>query len=267
MSRLSIAFCVALALLVGAMWWSHANTERLIAAEGERLAERSAAVRESARHVERMLMWTRGAALGVLLLVFLGLRGEIRRRQAAETAMGAAEERLRLAVEGADLGILHWDLRTGAITWSERGLEFFGLEETGPLQREKFLPLIHPDDVPRVDGARARVLAGNPEYDVEFRICRPDGSIRWLAVSGRAVADAEGRPAVIQGVGRDVTARRQAEDDVRALAAQVATSNAELLAANRELERSRTRCRTTCGPPCEASTVSASRWRRTRGRG
>ena len=36
MSRLSIAFCVALAILVGAMWWSHANTERLVAAEARR---------------------------------------------------------------------------------------------------------------------------------------------------------------------------------------------------------------------------------------
>lgn len=73
---------------------------------------------------------------------------------------------------------------------------------------------VHPDDIDRVDAAaEVHLLAG--DYDEEFRIVWPDGTIRWVRDKIYVVRDEEGRPIRLAGVVEDVTERRDLEEQLR----------------------------------------------------
>ena len=89
---------------------------------------------------------------------------------------------------------------------------------------------IHPEDLAAVVDAYDRWLADpqNQRYDVEFRIVRPDGSVRWIHDTGTAVLDAQGRPVRLSGISEDITERRLAlealQDERARLGAIAATA-------------------------------------------
>jgi len=59
------------------------------------------------------------------------------------------------------------------------------------------------------------MLEHGGEYEIEYRITRPDGSIRWIASHGNVQLDEHGKPALARGVSRDVTKRKIAEEELR----------------------------------------------------
>ena len=81
---------------------------------------------------------------------------------------------------------------------------------------------IHRDDRTRIGSALRRVLADRSTYDEEYRILRPDGSVRWIAGKGRCEYDAAGVPVRMMGVALDITDRKRAEEEVRRHQAQLA---------------------------------------------
>jgi two-component system cell cycle sensor histidine kinase/response regulator CckA len=77
-----------------------------------------------------------------------------------------------------------------------------------------WLDAIHPEDRERVlEAAMTRQAAGT--YDEEYRIVRPDGSIRWIRDQAFPVRDADGRVVRVAGVAEDITERRQLEAQLR----------------------------------------------------
>jgi EAL domain-containing protein (putative c-di-GMP-specific phosphodiesterase class I)/nitrogen-specific signal transduction histidine kinase/ActR/RegA family two-component response regulator len=120
-------------------------------------------------------------------------------RKRAERALQDSEERLRLAVEAADVATWDWDL----------------LDETnaGPL-----LAKVHPDDLPLVQAAVAEAIASTGELGLEHRVSRADGSYRWIARKGRVFRDPAGRAVRMLGTDVDVTDRKASEQQREALA-------------------------------------------------
>lgn len=122
------------------------------------------------------------------------------------------QQRLRMAVEGAELGAWDWNLRSGEIEWSARCRELFGITGDGPLRYEDFRGALHPDDRDRVDAAVRATLEEGDAFDVEYRAVWPDGSVRWIAAKGRAFpADDGGEPAFMRGIALDITERKRGE--------------------------------------------------------
>ena len=70
-----------------------------------------------------------------------------------------------------------------------------------------WMQVIHPDDYAQVRGAWARSISG-ALFDVEYRILRPDGQVRWVHDRGTRVCDAQGKVLRIDGLVRDITQRR-----------------------------------------------------------
>ncbi len=127
-------------------------------------------------------------------------------------ALRASEERLRLAVSGADLGIWEWDLASDRLIANDRFKAIFGWTgEASDLTRSRFVDAIETEDRPRIQDAIQRSLAGRAEYDIEYRIVHPDGSLRWIASRGRGQYDATGKPVRMLGVALDITERKQIE--------------------------------------------------------
>ncbi|MGX5776271.1 PAS domain S-box protein [Methylorubrum zatmanii] len=146
---------------------------------------------------------------------------DIEARRAAELALAESEERLRLAVESAEIGLWDRDLVADSLFWPPRLKAMFGFPADLPVTMEDFYAGLHPDDRDKV--AQAFANAADPAkravYEVEFRtIGREDGRLRWVAAKGRGVfaaAEPAAGPARclrVIGTAIDITARKTTEE-------------------------------------------------------
>jgi C4-dicarboxylate-specific signal transduction histidine kinase len=91
----------------------------------------------------------------------------------------------------------------------------FQFEPTAHLNHATMQERVHPEDrVPR-DAAVKRALETHGEYEIEYRLLLPDGSIRWIGGRGRCLSNADGRLTRLLGVSMDVTNRKLAEAQAR----------------------------------------------------
>jgi len=103
---------------------------------------------------------------------------DIAERQAAQADLQEAEDRLRLALEGAGTGIYDYDLVTGMLTWDARTRALFGLSDDDPVSYEgAFLPGVHPDDRERADRAVQAAIGSRDGFDIEYRVVGRRGGV------------------------------------------------------------------------------------------
>ncbi|MEW5870295.1 MAG: PAS domain S-box protein [Chloroflexota bacterium] len=149
--------------------------------------------------------------------------GSIVRLQ-AEAALRQSQAGLSLAQEIAKLGSYDWDSRSGQVRWSQQMREIMGYLDGEP-SFETMHSLVHPDDREKL--ARTISLAreqGEP-FDIEFRIVRPDGAVRYLHDQVRVVLDDHGKPVHFYGAALDITDRKRAEESMKKRVAQLALLN------------------------------------------
>ena len=145
-----------------------------------------------------------------------------------------AEGRLRLALEGARMGVWFWDVVDDTIDCSHVALACFGLPPGTQLRFSDVLAQVHPDDRAQVDAAFRSAITSLEPLDIEFRIHLQDGTERWLTVMARASLDAAGLHGGMQGLVGDISHRKAQE-------LLLARSLADNLAHTRELELLSTR--------------------------
>ena len=136
-------------------------------------------------------------------------------------ALQVSDERLRLAIDAADIGTWHWDLATDELIWSDRCKVLFGLTPDTPMSYERFLTLLHPDDRPATERAVKRALEERQDYTIEYRVAWPDGSQHWILAQGRTLLDVGGRPIRFEGIVQSVDARKRAEAERENLTRQL----------------------------------------------
>ena len=140
-------------------------------------------------------------------------------REAAEHALAEREERLRAALDASRTGTFRWDIRTDALDWDANLDRLFGLEPGRTARSlDQFIATVHPDDRERVIAACVRCATAGADFDEEFRVVWPDGSIHWLHDKGQTYRDADGRPRYMTGACVDVTDARRRQDELRSLA-------------------------------------------------
>jgi PAS domain S-box-containing protein len=133
----------------------------------------------------------------------------------SEEAIRAREERLRLAAEAGEFGLYDYDLVGGGQYWSPELLQILGAPEATSPEAAA----IHPDDrdetLAKFSAAQSPVSDGS--FDHEYRMVRPDGTIRWVATHGQTYFSepepSRGRIALRSiGVVQDVTEQRRADE-------------------------------------------------------
>ena len=162
-------------------------------------------------------------------------RGEERSRDLATTRSDLAHnvESLWLATELADVGVWHWDIRSGAVTWTDRCRAHFALPPGQMPSFDSMFGALHPDDRERVRLAVESSINARQEFRAAYRVMLPGDKVLRIAAFGRARYAADGEPLSMAGVTLDVTRLTQIESDLRSIAVLPAAQTEELEKARR----------------------------------
>jgi PAS domain S-box-containing protein len=135
-----------------------------------------------------------------------------------EDALGRSEERTRLAESIGSIGTYEFDVATGLLFCSKRLKEIVGVCADGPLDAAKeLLPRLHSEDRAAFVAAVERALASPDcaEHEIDFRIVRDDGEVRWLRNAGQVIfAESGGERRPLRAIGSviDLTATKPAAE-------------------------------------------------------
>ncbi|MEA5517052.1 PAS domain-containing protein [Nodularia sp. UHCC 0506] len=135
-----------------------------------------------------------------------------RDRQLAEAALAKSEEKLRLALEFTYIGTWDWNILTNEVIWNDNNYRLLGFEpQTKVATYQLWHSVIHPEDVERFEQAISNALAEHINYNAEYRVIHPDGTIHWLCDRGRGIYDAAGHPIRMLGIIMDISDRKRTE--------------------------------------------------------
>jgi PAS domain S-box-containing protein len=123
------------------------------------------------------------------------------------------EERLRMAMDVAQIAAWEWDVATARMTWSTDPEVLFGFPCGSFGDDLRIFRALHPDDRPRVVAAFEAAVSSGGTHECEYRAVRPDGVVVWITERGRALRDEDGRVEKLVGVSRDVSGQRRAEQE------------------------------------------------------
>ena len=155
---------------------------------------------------------------GALIAALLLNRRRLRR---AHNELKASEERMSLAAVAGNLRFWVWEIPRDEV-WASSSS--WGLADWDPAKPFKFhqgLQTVHADDRDSIRRAIQCAFRDDGEYQAECRVMQPDSTTRWIAAWGRVEFDSKRQPIRMRGVSIDVTERRRAEEEARALSGRL----------------------------------------------
>ena len=168
-------------------------------------------VRENAKAVRR---------LDNRLVVLIACE-DISERKEAENALRQSERYLAEAQRLSHTGSFGWRIATGEIIWSEETFRIFGYDKASAVTIDMVVQRIHPDDRSLARQTIDRASRDGQDFEHGYRLLMPDGSVKYVHATARAVPD---NPGGIEFVGAvtDVTARKRAEEKLHEAQAALA---------------------------------------------
>ena len=151
---------------------------------------------------------------------------DITERRNVQQRLAENEERLELAIAGADLGLWDLDIPSGTFTHNPRLVTMLGFEP-GEIEvtASSFMSQIHPDDAARFASAFYPHLKGEtPDFEAEYRMRHKDDHWVWILSRGKVVQrDHEGRAVRMTGTNRDISEGKRSEAALKAREARLST--------------------------------------------
>jgi|GEM_PF-2334177 len=167
-------------------------------------------------------IWVRAIGKGIKkngkVISVHGAFQDITERKKAEEYLRKSDERFRITLEEAKIGVWDWDLKNDTYHASPTYYTMLGYKpEEGFADRRVWLRRVHPKDRKAVAEKIREVLdGGKSKFQYESRIKHADGSYRWVHVVGHTTeSDKSGRPIRILGVRMDINRRKLMEDNLR----------------------------------------------------
>ncbi len=167
------------------------------------------------------ILWVRSFTQPVLdqagrVVRIWGSAQDVTKYKRAGAELRETQERLALAMRGANDGLWDWDITSDEVYCSPRFEELFGFAE-GEFAPSSaaFLERIHPEDAPVVLETIKRHLKDRVEFDVECRVLTKSGAYLWAQLRGQALWDDSGAATRMAGSLRDITERKHIESALR----------------------------------------------------
>jgi len=137
-------------------------------------------------------------------------------RQQTKIALRDSEERLARSQKIARLGTWEMNIGTGQLHWSEETLSIFGFDlKAGDPSYEEYLATIHPEDRPGLQAVAGSTIAGGGRFELDHRIVRPDGEVRWVHGIGELRSSFGEGGDFLVGTVLDITERKRTEERLR----------------------------------------------------
>lgn len=147
---------------------------------------------------------------------FQSIGRDITERKKIEDNLNEILERYNLAIQAAKLAVWEWDATNDKLIWDDRVYELYGVEqEKFPANYEAWLNLLHPEDVDNANRTINSAINDQQDYQTEFRIVLPDGSIKYIKAFGQVLRDSNGIPVRMIGINYDITEQKVTENLLR----------------------------------------------------
>ncbi len=157
---------------------------------------------------------------------------DITKQKNADDALRVSQEQLQISVDGSELALWDWNIKTGEVSINERWANIVGYTkaELSPISIQTWDKLVHPEDAPIVqDIIRRHVSNETPIMEVEVRMRHKDGHWVWILDRGKVIEwDEDGAAVRFAGTHLDITQRKLLELEREQLLADVVRSNNEL---------------------------------------
>ena len=145
-------------------------------------------------------------------LLMSGTHQDITERKLAEHELKQVSARLALATKAGGVGVWDYDIDNNILVWDDQMFSLYGIEKkdfSGAY--DAWQSGLHPDDKERGDAEIQMAIRGEKEFDTEFRVVWPDGSVRDIRALAIVQHDSSGKPLNLIGTNWDITVKKQAE--------------------------------------------------------
>jgi two-component system sensor kinase FixL len=133
--------------------------------------------------------------MGIVAAMSYEMSRDVLRTAQLSDDLRESEERISLAADSAGAILWNLDMGSGRIWITEKAKEFFGFARDSEIGLEDFLNVVHPEDREGLRRTWEEIMQSGQDSSTEYRIVRPDGSIRWVLARRRPYSAAAG-PAV-----------------------------------------------------------------------
>ncbi len=147
------------------------------------------------------------------LVRIIGTDRDVTAERQSTQQLQILNDRLQLALRSSRFGVWEYDVANDRRVWDDRVLEICGVtRDTFDGSSEAWERMLHPDDAAATVAQTRQVVEGSAsDYEMQFRIVRPDGTVRHVATHGHVQRDPNGRAVRLVGLTRDITENKQLE--------------------------------------------------------
>jgi PAS domain S-box-containing protein len=168
---------------------------------------------------------------------FYVLVNDISELKKAEFALKQLSTRLELAIQAGGVGVWDYDIINNRLIWDDQMFALYGIKKNEFIGAyEAWLAGLHPEDKERGDAEIQMAIAGEKDFDTEFRVVWSDGSVHNVKALARVQRDDTGKALNMIGTNWDITVQKQIEESLFKTAEQLRIKNQELDESFRKVE-------------------------------
>ncbi|NJR62281.1 MAG: PAS domain S-box protein [Cyanobacteria bacterium CRU_2_1] len=140
---------------------------------------------------------------------------DISDRKRAEETLRRSEEKLRLTLDFTDIASWEYQVQSDQLIGSENAGRLMGLAPGEEFNAQAWRDRLHPDDLDRARTSLIQALEAHTDFESEYRVVYPDGSLHWIVDRGRGIYSESGEPVLVLGIMIDISDLKQTEESLR----------------------------------------------------